>query len=88
MKTAYYFSHDSNARRDPKILAMRHIFGTEGYGWFWIIIEMMSEQEDYKLSLVDKYSYNVLAEEMNTTKENAKEFVTKCIAEIGLFQQL
>ncbi len=31
-KDAYYFPHDCNARNDPKILALRSVFGAEGYG--------------------------------------------------------
>lgn len=30
-KDTYYFSHDSNALIDPKILAMRCDYGIEGY---------------------------------------------------------
>lgn len=49
MKEAYYFSHDSNANRDPKILAVRAEFGMEGYGVYWGIIEALREQEDYSI---------------------------------------
>jgi len=38
-KEAYYFSLDSNARDDPKILQLRMEMGWEGYGLFWAIIE-------------------------------------------------
>ena len=31
-KDAYFFSHDCNARNDPKILALRSVYGAEGYG--------------------------------------------------------
>ncbi|MFG6179738.1 Lin1244/Lin1753 domain-containing protein, partial [Halomonas sp. THAF12] len=63
MKNTYYFSHDGNARNDPKILSMRSVYGSEGYGWYWIIIEMLREQEDYKIK-INKYTWNALAMQM------------------------
>lgn len=49
MKEAYYFSHDSNAHRDEKILMMRAEHGWEGYGIYWALIEMMFESADTAL---------------------------------------
>jgi hypothetical protein len=48
-KDAYYFSHDSNSRNDEKILMLRAEYGWEGYGIFWILIEMMFENEETAL---------------------------------------
>ena len=31
-KDAYFFSHDCNARNDPKILALRSVYGARGTG--------------------------------------------------------
>lgn len=50
MKTIY-FSHDTNSFYDPKI---RYIVGNHGcwaYAIFWIILEMMATQKDYKIKL-------------------------------------
>jgi len=87
-KEAYYFSHDANARHDPKILAMRGEYGMFGYGVYWLIIEMMREQDEYKLPL-KKYIYNAIAMQVQCTdfaKDNAKQFVSDCINEFDLFQ--
>ena len=46
MNDVYYFSHDSNARNDEKILMLRAEHGWEGYGLFWALIEMMFENEE------------------------------------------
>jgi hypothetical protein len=54
-KDAYYFSHDSNAHKDPKILKLRAKHGWEGYGIYWAIIETLREQEDYKWLATDKH---------------------------------
>lgn len=85
MKDAYYFSHDSNARHDPKILAMRSIYGCEGYGWFWIIIEMLREQENYKLKH-DKYICNALAMQTQCNADAMQKYLEDCINEFELFE--
>lgn len=51
MKEAYYFSHDSNARSDSKIVRLRRKFGMEGYGIYFAIIEMLREDSAHKLLL-------------------------------------
>lgn len=84
-KDAYYFSHDSNARHDPKILSMRSVYGSEGYGWYWIIIEMLREQEDYKIML-NKYVWNALAMQTQCNADAMHSFVEDCINEFKLFE--
>ncbi|SNR95976.1 protein of unknown function [Anaerovirgula multivorans] len=84
MKEAYYFSHDSNARHDPKILAMRSVYGSEGYGWYWMIVELLREQENYKLKL-NKHIYNALAMQMQCTAEQAQCYINDCINDFELF---
>lgn len=54
LKEAYYFSHDCNAYKDPKILKLRAEHGWAGYGIFWAIIETLREQNDYKWKASDK----------------------------------
>jgi uncharacterized phage protein (TIGR02220 family) len=44
MKEVYYFSHDSNAHRDPKCSALISDFGSAGYGLYWAIVEILHEQ--------------------------------------------
>lgn len=86
MKEAYYFSHDSNARHDPKITAMRGVYGPEGYAWYWILVEMMRESEDYKLEMRSKYAYHAFASQMQCDPEKAHEFIRDCIHEFDLFK--
>lgn len=83
-KDAYYFSHDANARNDTKILSMRSIYGSEGYGWYWIIVEMLREQQNYKIEL-GKYVWNALAMQMQCTADAAQKYVEDCINEFNLF---
>ena len=85
LKDAYYFSHDANARRDLRINELIIIYGYEGYGWYWALVEMMREQADYKLKINGKYSIQIYADELKTTSEKASEFIQDCINEFKLF---
>lgn len=81
-KDAYYFPHDCNARNDPKILALRSVFGAEGYGVYFMLIEMLREQPEYKLRLT-KYLFNTLAMQMQVQKERLEEIVDACCTEFA-----
>ena len=45
-----YFSHDSNARNDIKLLRLRAKYGYEGYGIYFALVEMLFS-ENNKLSI-------------------------------------
>lgn len=77
-KDAYYFSHDSNARNDPKILKLRVKHGMRGYGVFWSLIEMLRDQSDYCL-LMD---FESIAFSLN----ESTEIVKSVINDFGLFK--
>ena len=75
---AYYFSHDSNAKDDPKCMLLIDQLGLEGYGIFWVLIEVLRDQPDYKypLNLVPILArrYNTTAEKMMTVIKNYNLF--------------
>ena len=83
-KDVYYFSHDCNARNDEKILAMRSIYGLEGYAMYFIIVEILREQNEYKLEIT-KYIWNTLAMQMHTDASKVKDFIDDCVSEFHLF---
>lgn len=83
-KDVYYFSHDCNARNDEKILAMRSIYGLEGYAMYFMLVEILREQDEYKLEIT-KYTWNTLAMQMHTDAQKVKEFVNDCVEEFHLF---
>ena len=68
---ANYFSHDSNARNDEKMLAVRMRLGAEGYGIYFMIIERMRDEADYT-SIKD---YNSLAFDFRVASDKVKSVV-------------
>lgn len=78
-KDAYYFSHDSNAKDDPKCVLLIEQLGAEGYGIFWILIETLRDQPNYKYPLA---LIPAIARRYNTTAEKMKTVVMQ----YGLFQ--
>ena len=66
-----YFSHDSNARNSDKLMKVRMKLGAEGYGIFFMLIERLREEEDYK-STVD---YTTLAFDLRVDPEKVKQVV-------------
>lgn len=70
-KDAYYFSHDSNARNDEKILKLRMKHGWEGYGIFWAIVEMLREEEDFELQA----DYECIAFALQTDAELVQSII-------------
>ena len=59
-----YFSHDANAKDDFKVMLLIEELGLEGYGIFWILIETLREQQDYKYPIK---LLSVLSRKYNTT---------------------
>lgn len=46
MKESYYFPHDYNAHSDPRIMNLIMKVGLSGVGLYWILIEILHNQED------------------------------------------
>lgn len=85
MKDAYYFSHDANARNDPKIMALIHTYGMEGYGRWWVLVEMLREQTDYKLKRCE-WVTNALAMAMLWQPDSTAEFIDACVDRFELLE--
>jgi Mg2+ and Co2+ transporter CorA len=80
-KDTYYFSHDANARKDEKILCLLAEHGYEGYGIYWVLVEMMFENQDTAISrkLIKGIAYDLrvditLLQKVITTCYNVKLF--------------
>jgi hypothetical protein len=63
-KDAYYFKHFCNARNDRKIKKARIQLGIEAYAIFFMILEILREQQDFKYPLED---LDVLADDLGVS---------------------
>jgi hypothetical protein len=64
-KDAYYFPHFSNARHDRKLKRVIKDLGIEGYGIYFMILEVLRDQQDFKYPMVD---LDLLADEFGTSE--------------------
>ena len=87
IKDAYYFSHDANARHDPNIIKMISVYGMEGYGWYWVIIEMLREQDNYKLIISDQTDFDVIVSQTYSDQERIKKYIDDCVKTFKLFKK-
>lgn len=83
VKETYYFSHDSNAITDTKILNMRADYGLEGYGLYWVILEMMRGEKEYMLDL-NKNTYRAV-KTLSNTNIDVEKYIDDCINDYKLF---
>lgn len=72
-----YFSHDSNARNDDKLIRLRMKHGAAGYGVYFMILERLREETDY-VSIKD---YNIIAFDFRVDSALVKSVVE----DFGLF---
>lgn len=79
---AFYFPHDFNAGNDNKIAMMRFKYGNEGYGLYWLLIEMLYTLPEHKYSISGELGWESLSMQLHNTKINLKEFIEDCC---GLF---
>lgn len=71
-KEAFYFSHDANAKDDPKCVLLIEQLGMEGYGIFWMLIETLRDQPDYCYPVAN---ISAIARRFNTTTEKVRAVV-------------
>lgn len=85
MKDAFYFPHDVNAQNDPKCIALIEEYGMEGYGLYWVIIEML-HQEGGTLEKVPGW-FKGVARRCNMSEEMVVLEVDKMVNDYKLLQQ-
>jgi len=71
-KDAFYFPHFSNARNDRKILRLRRELGTEGYGIYFMILEILRDSSDYKYPIED---IDLLADEFKVSEPKVRTVI-------------
>lgn len=85
-KDAYYFPHFSNARNDSKLIKLRRVLGIEGYGLYFMLLEVLREQTDFRFPIS---GIEDLAYEWHISKEKIasviKDFDLFIIVDIEFF---
>lgn len=76
-KATNYFSHDSNARNDEKLVRLRMKHGAAGYGVYFMICERLREEADY----TSAKDYNMIAFDLRVDAAIVKSVVE----DFGLF---
>lgn len=78
-KDAYYFPHFSNARNDAKLIKLRRVLGIEGYGLYFMLLEVLREQTEFKFPIL---GIEDLAYEWHISKEK----IASVIKDFDLFE--
>ena len=78
-KDAFYFPHFSNARHDRKLKRVKKELGVEGYGIYFMLLEVLREQQQFKYPIDD---IDLLADEFGTSEQK----VRTVICNYNLFQ--
>lgn len=76
-KATNYFSHDSNARNDAKLINLRMKHGAAGYGVYFMILERMREEANH----MSARDYNMIAYDLRVDAALVKAVVE----DFGLF---
>lgn len=66
-----YFSHDSNARNSDKLIKVRMDLGAEGYGIYFMILERLREEDNYK----SKKDYKMIAFDLRVEVEKVEQVI-------------
>lgn len=77
-KHTYFFRHDFNAHEDERILDLRMEHGMEGYGVYWLLIELLAASSNYKLEANPK--------RIAFAHSADPQVVSSVINDFGLFQ--
>jgi len=71
-KDAFYFPHFANSRHDRKIKRLRMELGLEGYAIYFMLLEVLREQNDFKYPTSD---IDLLANEFGTSEQKVRVVV-------------
>ena len=72
MKDSFYFPHFYNARNDRKILRLRRELGTEGYGIYFMILEVLRDSSDFKYPMED---IDLLADDFGVSEAKVRTVI-------------
>ena len=85
-KETQWFSHEATTHTSAQMLAMMEKYKATGYGCWWILVEILRQQDDYRYDISKKYSLNSLTRAMQISKAKVEQFIADCIHEYDLLQ--
>lgn len=90
---ALYYSHDADMRNDLRIKAVRNVYGTDGYGVWCMLLEVLTDSDYFEYELNDM-TIEMLAADFQVTSEYLRgilEYLKKlqliCIEDEKLYSQ-
>jgi hypothetical protein len=85
MKETYYFAHDYNAIQDPKMMSILSSCGISSIGLYWIIIELLHQQENNKISYQSYCDFIDFYGRINEENEHLLNKIKQMLISVGLF---
>ncbi len=70
-----WFTHESDARNNRKLKAIRTKFGFEGVGRFWTLNEIIAQSDNCRLDLKRKLDRNDLSDELRMNPDELDTFL-------------
>lgn len=84
MKESYYFAHDTNAIQDPKMMSILFNCGVASIGLYWIIIELLHQQEDNKMDYKSYSDFIDFYGRINEENEHVLNKIKEMLISVGL----
>lgn len=79
-----WFKHMTGSRTDEKIALVMDEFGLEGYGAFWVLLEMVASKVDEKNCISVTYPESTFCRTLGVSRGKLAKFL-QFFAEIGIF---
>ncbi len=76
---ADYFSHDNNMRNHRKIKALRNTYGFMGYSVWNMLLETLSECDNFKIKLKKDIDWELLSADFGCTSEDLRNIIKYCL---------
>jgi hypothetical protein len=80
----FWFKHYANNWSSMSVESMMSVYGAEGYGFYYIILESLCVAEGNTINIEGKGILPAIAKRMQTDVETAKTFISDCSEEFGL----
>ncbi len=82
----HWFPHENNSLTQRHLKAMRSEHGMQGYGCWWGLLEILNQQDGYKLDITDAYAINELADDLRIDVGFMQRFVDDCLHKYHLLE--